>query len=332
MLNVAPSNLQSQAERTPLRSLTSPIALALAEGRRVITSELTPPIGSDLDEVLAQGRMAKGLVDAVHVNDNLLAIARCSPLAVCARLKLDGIEPVFQMSLRHRNRIQVQSDILAAAALGVRTMLIMTGYPIHIGSDPEAVDASDLDTDETLRRLRLLVDEGTLFGGGRVVGEPPDLFIGAVDNLIADEPESRVDVIAAKIDAGARMIQIQGVFYLEPLKRLMTAVRERGLHEKVPFMAGVLPFRSLAHLRERASNTGQMIPTKLVDYLESHPDPDVGLQIIEELAAGALAIEGVCGLHIRSQGYEECVAPIVAMLRKEGLIQAAAEPRSATTA
>jgi hypothetical protein len=75
-----------------------------------------------------------------------------------------------------------------------------------------------------------------------------------------------------------------------------------------------------------------MIPTKLVDYLESHPDPDVGLQIIEELAAGALAIEGVCGLHIRSQGYEECVAPIVEMLRKEGLVQAADQPRSATTA
>jgi methylenetetrahydrofolate reductase (NADH) len=302
--------------------LTSPIAQAVAAGRRFITSELTPPIGSDLTPTLEQGRQVKGLVTAIHVNDNLLAIARCSPLALCARLAQEGIEPVFQMSLRHRNRIQVQSDVLAASALGIRTMLIMTGYPIHIGSDPEAVDASDLDTDETLRRLRTLVDDGRLFGGGPVVGDPPDLFIGAVDNLLADAPQSSVAKIEAKIDAGARMIQIQGVFYIEPLKLLMAAVRQRGLHERVPFIAGVLPFRSLAHLRERASNTGQIIPTKLVEFLEGHPDEEAGLQIIEELAIGALNVEGICGLHIRSQGYEECVGPIVGALQKEALIEA----------
>lgn len=304
-----------------MRSLTSPIASALSRGNRVLTSEVTPPTGSDLSRVLGQAKQVGALVDAVHVNDNLLAIARCSPLAVCAQLRSEGIEPVFQMSLRHRNRIQVQSDVLAAAALGVRTMLVMTGYPVHIGSDPEAVDASDLDTDETLRRLRKLVDEGRMFGGGQVEGAPPDLFVGAVDNLIAESPEDRVAVIEAKIEAGARMIQIQGVFHIEPLERLMAAVRKLGLHERVAFVAGILPFRSLAHLRERAQNTGQIIPDTMLQYLERHDNPEAGMQIIEDLARGILEIEGVRGLHIRSQGYEECVDPIVRALRKEGLVQ-----------
>lgn len=297
-----------------MRPLGSPIALSLQAARPVVTAELTPPIGWDLRETLQRARAMGGMVDAVHVNDNLLAVARCSPLAVCARLKLLDVEPVLQMSLRHRNRIQVQSDVLGAAALGVRTMLVMAGYPIHIGSDPEAVDASDLDTEETLRRLDRLVEKGLLFGGGLCEGGAPDLFVGAVDNLKADEPAERVEAIEAKIDAGARMIQIQGVFHLEPLDLLMQAVRKRGLHQRVPFIAGLLPFRSLAHLRERAANTGQLVPAGLIAYLEKHPDADIGLKLCEELAVGALRIEGVRGLHIRSQGYEECVRPIVEAL------------------
>src|SRR2546426_4003218 len=106
----------------------------LAAGRFVVTTELTPPVSADPAALLARARPLKGVADAVNVTDGASARPHMSALAAAALLVRDGTEPILQFTCRDRNRIALQSDLLGAAALGIRNILVLTG------DDPKAGD------------------------------------------------------------------------------------------------------------------------------------------------------------------------------------------------
>ena len=120
---------------------TSKLASLFERGHYVLSAELTPPRGFDLGPLVEHARRLQPHVDVVQLNDQLLAQARCSTLVAAARVKRAGPGAGAAVPLRHRNRIAVQAEILGMAALGLRNLIVLGGYPIAIGSDPDAKDA-----------------------------------------------------------------------------------------------------------------------------------------------------------------------------------------------
>ena len=116
----------------------------LESGKFVVTSEVGPPKGIETDKILAEAELVRSRVDAVNVTDLQSSLMRLGSLAVSSLLKQKGIEPVFQITCRDKNRLALQSDLLSAAALGIENILVLTGDHTTAGDHPEAKPVFDL--------------------------------------------------------------------------------------------------------------------------------------------------------------------------------------------
>jgi methylenetetrahydrofolate reductase (NADPH) len=133
-----------------------------------VTAEVAPPRGADVTRLRETARLLRGWVDAANVTDNQGARVRMSSLAGSAVLLAEGLDPVMQMTCRDRNRIALQSDLLAAGGLGVPNVLLMTGDRPERGDHPDAPGVFDLDSDSLTAAARALRDDGTLLSGQTV--------------------------------------------------------------------------------------------------------------------------------------------------------------------
>jgi len=184
------------------------LASALATRRFVLTAEIAPPLSCDADDVIRLARPLKGLADAVNVTDGAGARAHMGASAAAAILAREGIEPIQQFTCRDRNRIALQGDLLAAAALGVRNLLLLRGDDPTAGDQPDAKPVFDLDTVGLLRTAAILRDRGEL-PSGRKLDERPAFFLGVADVPI-DPPDGWAPhALAAKADSGAQFVQSQ---------------------------------------------------------------------------------------------------------------------------
>ena len=291
----------------------------LERGHYVLSAELTPPRGFDLGPLGEHARRLHPYVDVVQLNDQLLSQARCSTMVAAARVRELGLEPVLQFSLRHRNRIAVQSELLGMAALGLRNLIVLGGYPIAIGSDPTAKDATDLTVPQALAGIAGLTTEGRMFNGDQLA-QAPVLYPGTIEIPCMSEAEipASLDKLAGKIAAGARYIQVQAVFDLPPMQRWMQAVVQRGLHRQAHFIAAVFPFSGAERLRFLQTVPGLCIPEHLMHRVQSRDGDAASLEITLELIAGIRAMQGLSGLHLRSISAEDWVPRILeaAGLRK----------------
>jgi len=150
---------------------------ALKNGNFVVTAEVGPPKGVDVSEFLENAELLKGRVDAVNVTDQQSAVMRLGSLAGCHLLKEKGIEPVFQMTCRDRNRIALQSDLLTAYVLGFENVLCLTGDFVTLGDHPQAKPVFDLDSVSLLQAAREL-EQGRDLAGKELKGAPK-FFLGA---------------------------------------------------------------------------------------------------------------------------------------------------------
>src|SRR5512143_624712 len=155
--------------------------------RFVITAEVTPPVSADRGELLAKALPLKGLADAVNITDGAGARPHLGSVTCAALLVQNGIEPILQFTCRDRNRIALQSDLLAAAASGVRNLLVLRGDDPSAGDQPDAKPVFDLDARQLLTTARRLRDAGELPSGRKVSGSAP-FFLGAADNPIDPPP------------------------------------------------------------------------------------------------------------------------------------------------
>ncbi|GAB4515415.1 MAG: methylenetetrahydrofolate reductase [Haliangiales bacterium] len=293
----------------------------------LLSAELTPPRGIDLSEMLGHARAVAPYVDVVQINDSLLARARCSTLVAAMKVDELGVEPVLQFSLRHRNRIQVQNDLLGIAAVGLRNLIVLGGYPIHIGSDPEALDATDIRGPDAIRAVSRFATEGRMFNGDSLDARP-DLFIGSIEIPCMEERDipASIDKLTARIDAGARFIQVQAIFDMEPMRAWMAAVRDAGLHERAHFIAAVFPFSGAERLRFLQKVPGLCIPEHVFRRIERERDGSESLRYTVELIDGIRAIPGIKGLHLRSISAESWVPRI---LSEAGLTPGSTAPERA---
>ena len=210
----------------------SKFADALSSGSFVVTCELNPPKGVDLGRLYEKAEMLKGLVTAFNITDSAGSIMTMAPIAV-AHLLLDrGIEPILQITSRDRNRLALQSELLAAYSLGIRNVLCMTGDPPGGGDHQDAKAVFDLDAVGLLRAARAL--ESGRDPAGKELTEAPDFCVGAVVNPGATDLDKELQRMEEKIEAGAVFFQTQAVYDAAPFEKFMETARGFG----VPVLAG----------------------------------------------------------------------------------------------
>src|SRR5882672_7086088 len=216
---------------------------ALRAGHFVMTAETSPSDAGTAAPVLERAGCLKGLADAVNVTDGAGARAHMSALAAAAILAQHGIEPVLQFTVRDRNRMALQGDLLGAAALGVPNILCLHGDDLARSDQPEAKPVYDIDSITLMATARRLRDHGTL-PSGRPVEPRPRLLIGAADAPV-DPPAGWQPVkLAAKIAAGTDFVQTQFCFDLLLLRRYLAALADHGLAGRVHILVGIGPLAS----------------------------------------------------------------------------------------
>ena len=281
---------------------------ALDSGKFLITAEVGPVKGTEIDGLLEDAELIKGRVDAINVTDLQSSVMRLGSMAVCHLLTDHGIDPIFQMTCRDRNRLALQSDLLSAWVLGIRNVLALTGDHPTLGDHPDAMAVFDLDSVGLLRAIGKL-NEGFDMAGNQLKGAP-NFLSGAVVNPGADnEPALEMQIIKMekKIEAGARFFQTQGIFDLDLFEKFIKRVE--GF--KIPVMGGIILLKSAGMARFMNKNVaGVSVPDALIKEMEETKDKvKTSVKIAAQLIKG---LKDLCqGVHIMAIGWEKRVPMVL---------------------
>ncbi|MGA9082170.1 MAG: methylenetetrahydrofolate reductase [Pseudolabrys sp.] len=288
----------------------------LRTSRFVITAEVTPPVSADRAELLAKARPLKGLADAVNITDGAGARPHLGAVTAAAMLVEQGIEPILQLTCRDRNRIALQSDLLSAAASGVRNLLMLRGDDPSAGDQPDAMPVFDLDPRSLLDTARRLRDTGELPTGRKITGRV-DFFLGSADNPIDPTPGWRPTGLLAKLDAGAQFVQTQFCMDAGLVRRYMARLAEHGVTDKLSVLIGIVPLRSAKSARWiKEKLFGAVIPDALIHRMERASDPTAeGRHICIEMVHELAAVPHVAGVHIMAPGNDAAVPDIIRAAR-----------------
>jgi methylenetetrahydrofolate reductase (NADPH) len=284
--------------------------------RFVITAEVTPPVSADHAELLAKALPLKGLADAVNITDGAGARPHLGAVTSAAMLVDQGIEPILQLTCRDRNRIALQSDLLSAAASGVRNLLMLRGDDPSAGDQPDAKPVFDLDPRSLLDTARKLRDSGELPSGRKITGRA-DFFLGSADNPIDPQPGWKPAGLEAKIAAGAQFVQTQFCMDAGVVRRYMARLAEHGVANKLFFLIGIVPLRSVKSARWiKEKLFGAIIPDAIIDRMERAGDPaEEGRQICIDLVGQLANVPNVAGVHIMAPGNDAAVPDIIKAAR-----------------
>ena len=276
----------------------------------IITSEIGPPKGIDAKVILEEGLLLKDRVDAINVTDSQSAVMRLGSLAVSRLLKEEGIEPIYQLTCRDRNRIALQSDALSAAALGIENILVLTGDHPSRGDHPEAKPVFDLDSVQLIEALRRL--EGGKDMAGKELKGAPKFCVGAVVNPGADPLEPELIKFEKKLNAGAEFFQTQGVYDVNGFAKFIDRVK--GYNTCV--IAGIILIKSADMARFMNKNVaGIFIPDDIIKEVDGATDKQE--KAVEIAARTIKELKGLAqGVHIMSLGWNRLVPRI---LDKAGL-------------
>ena len=280
----------------------------MESGKFVITAEVGPLKGTDTTEIIEAAELLRGKVDAANVTDQQSAVMRLGSLATSYLIKEKGLEPIFQMTCRDRNRIAMQSDLLSASVLGIENVLAITGDLPSLGDHPQAMPVYDLDSVQLLWVISRL-NEGYDMVGNELKGKT-NLYAGAVVNPGADT-EASLDLqllkMEKKINAGARFFQTQAIYDIGSFIKFMKRVEGFG----VPVLAGVIPLKSVGMARFMNKNVaGVFVPEELIKKMaDAENKTETGIQIAADLIK---ELKGFCqGVHIMAIGWEKKVPQIL---------------------
>jgi len=284
----------------------------LNSGKFAVTAELGPPKSANKEFVIKRAQILKNYVDATNLTDNQTAIVRMSSIAAARIVMDENVEPVIQITCRDRNRIAIQSDVLGAAALGIKNILCITGDHPRFGNHPDSKNVFDINSMQLISLLKMMRDEQKVLGGD-VIKTPPKIFIGAAANPFIDSLESRIIRLEKKIKAGADFIQTQCIFDMNRFSEWMKIVEDKGLDRKTHILAGVTPIKSYNMAKYMAENvSGISVPPKILKRMESAKDPkEEGVNICIEIIEKLRKIKGIHGIHIMAIQWEEIIPEIV---------------------
>lgn len=281
---------------------------SLESKKFTITGEIDPPKGANREVVIRQARLLKEHVVAANVTDNPLGIMFMSGLACCAIMQSEvGLEAVYQATCRDRNRIVLQSDILGAAALGIRNVLALTGDHPSLGDHPHAKPVFDLDSVQLTAMLRKMVDEKKDLAGNKL-NAAPEVHIGVALSPGLSPLEPEIIKLEKKIKAGAEFAQTQVVYDVKVMEKL----REAIAHLDIPVLVGIAPLKSLGMAKFMAKNVpGVVVPQEIIEKLEKSKNvKETTIEITADLLREIKEIR-FAGVHIMPVGMEDAVGEII---------------------
>ena len=286
----------------------------LRSGKFAVTCEIGPPKGAEVEEIREAAEYLRDVADGINVTDLQSSVMRLGSLTTCRLLKEWGLDPIFQVTCRDRNRLALQSDLLSAYVLGIRNVLALTGDYTTIGDHPQAEPVFDLDSVQLLWAIKNLEEGKDL--AGKELTKKPSFFKGAVVNPGADTEASyelQIIKMKKKIDQGAQFFQTQAIFDAEVFKRFMERVHKENID--VPILAGIILLKS-----ERMANymnkfvPGVFVPEPVVRKMEGTRDKvsmciEIASRLIEE-------VKPYCaGVHIQALGWEKHIPAVVKNLK-----------------
>jgi 5,10-methylenetetrahydrofolate reductase len=286
----------------------------LDAGKFAVTAEIGPPQSANPEPLTHHAKMLKGFAEAFNLTDNQTAVVRLSSIASAAIIMRESVEPVIQMTCRDRNRIALQSDLLGAAALGVKNVLCLTGDHQIFGNEKGAKSVFDFDSIVELQVFDSLRREGRQVGG-EVIEDPPKVYLGCAENPFATPYEFRVSRLAKKVAAGADFCQTQAIFDMDMFEKWMDEIRARGLDKKIHVLAGLIPMKSAGAARYMKNKVpGMIVPDYIVSRMKNAKDAkEEGIKLCVEQIEHLKTIRGVHGVHIMAVKWEEMVPRIVEM-------------------
>ena len=286
----------------------------LRSGKFAVTCEIGPPKGAEVEEIKEAAEYLKDVADGINVTDLQSSVMRLGSLTTCSLLKEWGLDPIFQVTCRDRNRLALQSDLLSAYVMGIRNVLALTGDYTTIGDHPQAEPVFDIDSVQLLWVIKNLEEGKDL--AGKELTKKPSFFKGAVVNPGADTEASyelQIIKMKKKIDQGAQFFQTQAIFDAEVFKRFMERVHKENI--SVPILAGIILLKS-----ERMANymnkfvPGVFVPEPIVKKMEGTSDKvsmciEIASRLIEE-------VKPYCaGVHIQALGWEKHISSVVNNLK-----------------
>jgi methylenetetrahydrofolate reductase (NADPH) len=283
---------------------------ALNSGKFVITTEVAPPKGTDLEKMQHHIELLKDKVDGINVTDHQSSVMRFPSLGGCLAIREKGGEPILQMTCRDRNRMALEADLLFAFSRGVRNVLCLTGDAVPVGDHKEAKGVFDLDSVQLLKAIRQM-ETGQDLGGNKLEGKV-EFCAGAIVTPEARPIEPQLMKFEKKIEAGAEFFQTQAIYDLDNFTKFMEYARKL----KAKVLAGIVLLSSARMAKYMTENVpGIFVPQNLIQELSSAPKEKVlvkGIEIAGRTIA-ALKKGALCeGVHIMAIGREEAVPDILA--------------------
>jgi methylenetetrahydrofolate reductase (NADPH) len=282
----------------------------LHEGRFVFTAETTPPDASNKEVLLQKTKPLKDVADAVNVTDSPGAKVHMSALTAAIILVQNGIDPILQLTVRDRNRIALQGDLVGASALGVHNVLCLSGDDPKGGDQPDTKPVHDINSLTLVATAEMMRTEKK-FPSGRAIDPAPKLFIGGAEVPSKGLPD--IKKINNKINTGVNFFQTQYVFETTKLKDYMKVLEDSGILEKTYFLIGLGPFTSAKSAKWMNNNLfGVDVPDEIVKRLEQAKDAkNESKKICLELIEVFKEIKGVNGVHLMGHKKEEVIAEII---------------------
>ena len=272
----------------------SKLSEALYNNEKPITVELCPPKGNDFSSFINNANAVRERVTAYNVTDNQRAMMRVSPLVASKILLEQGLEPIYQITCRDRNRLAIQSDLLGASAFGVENVLALTGDHVISGDYKLAKPVFDLDAVQLLYTIGKL-QEGVDLADKKLKGTP-SFFAGAAINPAASNIEVHLWRMKEKVRFGAKFFQTQVLFDKQILQSFMDATAY--LNTKI--IAGVILVKSSKMARYLNDNVpGLIVPEWVTKELDSTPEDkqiEAGIRICAHLVKEFLTVAD--GVHI----------------------------------
>ncbi|MBI2026225.1 MAG: methylenetetrahydrofolate reductase [Deltaproteobacteria bacterium] len=274
-------------------------------GKKVITAELTPPRGSGIKKFLCTAAELSQHVDAINITDNQRAVMRMSSVAASAILAGQNINPICQIVCRDRNSLALQSDLIGAAALGIKNILALTGDPVQGGDNPNAKKVFEFESVKLLSMLSLL-NQG--YGWNKKkLNCKTDFFLGATVNPTSANIDVQLRRMEQKIEAGAKFFQTQSVFDIGLMEKFIKKVESF----KVPIIAGIIMMKSsgtASFLHERV--LGIRVPEGILHTMNNAKDPEeTGVHIAASLTQELFSL---ChGVHLMAPRREHRIQNIL---------------------
>ncbi|MCK4633718.1 methylenetetrahydrofolate reductase [Candidatus Bathyarchaeota archaeon] len=289
------------------------------EGKFVFTGELEPVKTTKLDDVIEGAKTLKDHVVAINITDNPTAFGYMNALVPSYMIQKEvGVEAVYQMTTRDRNRLALISDVLAAGALGIKNILALTGDHTTVGDTPQAKPVFDLDSATFVYMLRKMMDEGVDLNNNEIEN-PPKFNIGIAAAPNANPLEPELLKIERKVRLGVDFVQTQCVYSVEQAKNFLDAAS----YIDVPILVGIAPFKSISMMKWMVKYVpGIKVPEEIQETLHKAKKTggkeavyEVNIEIFGELLREIRKTTNAAGIHTMAIGFEWIVPKIIERAR-----------------